>query len=76
MTDRECMIAVFKGVAALYAKLTGEPLSLSVDTAQGVIQITDRGGLHARLEEERGLSGVHLGRNSMPAASPTLPGAT
>jgi len=43
MDDRECLIAIMKGIAAVYRALTKEPLSIRVETANGVITITESG---------------------------------
>jgi hypothetical protein len=39
LSDRECTIALFKAVAMTYARLTGEPLIVSVETPDGFITI-------------------------------------
>lgn len=44
MTDRECLLAIYKAVEALYVKLTGEPLSVAVDTDNGLVRIQSLGG--------------------------------
>lgn len=40
MTDREASIAVYKAVEALYVRLFGEPLQVSVETSDGLILIS------------------------------------
>jgi len=41
MTDRECMIAIFKAVSLVYREVTGKPLSITVETEQGVVGIDE-----------------------------------
>lgn len=44
MTDRETLIAIFKGIAQIYHELTGAPLCVDVETAHGRIEIQNFGG--------------------------------
>jgi hypothetical protein len=39
LSDRECMIALFKGAAMTYARLTGEPCIVSIETPGRVFVI-------------------------------------
>ena len=41
MTDREAIMAVFRAVATIHQRLTGEPLTVSVETDQGMVLITE-----------------------------------
>lgn len=49
MSDRDCLMAIFKAVAIVHRKLTGNALSVRLETESGVIEITDTG----ELAEER-----------------------
>ena len=73
MTDRECLIAVFKGVAALYHAVTNQPLVVRVETAAGSVTISDDGGGSGAAS---GPTGDLPGLRAMRPPSPTLPRAT
>jgi len=41
VTDREATIAVYKAVEKLYLAMTGQPLTVDVQTEDGIVRITD-----------------------------------
>lgn len=43
MTDREVQLAIFKAIGALYERMTGERLTVSVGTPAGYISIVSDG---------------------------------
>lgn len=68
MNDREVMMAVFKAVAATYEAVTGQPLSVSIETENGLVTISENPAHGSRNTLQASLSGgdkvwLHLFRN-------------
>ena len=39
MTDREVMMAVYAAIEKLFVELTGKPLTVAIETANGIVKI-------------------------------------
>lgn len=41
MTDRDCLIAILKGLGAIHVAVTGKPLTIDIETEAGVSTLTE-----------------------------------